>query len=219
MAKILANLDRTIDMPSGFKLVVKVRNGCPPIKLDVQLRERMKLAMAKRYNAATRALDLTQFHLDADLRDIFCGLSRAPIFSAAADIIVENIAELEALNLDGNKINTLDPLKTFLPKLPNLKILYLSNNKVRPIEISDHHLYLPSFSIILIKLKLFQISKQIGYTNRLEPLRNSNIVDLVLKGNPICERLRDDAYVRYNSNRFQLIVSIVLNFHFFQAYG
>lgn len=131
MARILANLDRTIDMPNGFKLMVKVRNGTPPFKLDVKVRDRMKLAMAKRYNAATRALDLTQFHLDADLRDIYCGLSRAPIFTAAADIIVENIAELEALNLDGNKIYTLEPLKHFLGKLPNLKILYLSNNKVR----------------------------------------------------------------------------------------
>lgn len=131
MAKILANLDRTIDMPNGFKLLVKVRNGSPSFKIDVTVRERMKLAMAKRYNLATRALDLTQFHLDADLRDIYCGLARAPIFTAAADIIVENIAELEALNLDGNKIYTLDPLKNFLNKLPNLKILYLSNNKVR----------------------------------------------------------------------------------------
>lgn len=131
MARILANLDRTIDMPNGFKLMVKVRNGSPPFKLDAAVRERMKLAMAKRYNAATRALDLTQFHLDADLRDIYCGLSRAPIFSAAIDIIVENIAELEALNLDGNKIYTLDPLKTYINKLPNLKILYASNNKVK----------------------------------------------------------------------------------------
>lgn len=130
MAKILANTDRTIEMPNGFKLIVKVRNGQPPVKLDAGTRERMKLAMAKRYNAATKALDLTQFHLDPDLSDIYCGLSRAPIFAAAADIITENIAELEALNLDGNKIYTLEMFRNLLNKLPNLKILYLSNNKV-----------------------------------------------------------------------------------------
>lgn len=130
MAKILANLDRTIEMPNGFKLFIKVRNGVPPIKLDANLRERMKLVMAKRYNATTKALDLTQFHMDNDLRDIYCGLSRAPIFSAAADIIVENIADIEALNLDGNKIYQLDLLKNLLNKVPNLRILYLANNKV-----------------------------------------------------------------------------------------
>lgn len=135
MAKILVNLDRSIDMPNGFKLFVKVRNGAPPVKLDANTRERMKLAMAKRYNAATKALDLTQFHMDPDLRDIYCGLSRAPIFAAASDIITENIADLEALNLDGNKMFSLDLFKTLVPKVPNLKILYLSNNKVRVLSI------------------------------------------------------------------------------------
>ncbi|XP_031626575.1 nuclear RNA export factor 1 [Contarinia nasturtii] len=165
-AKILANVDRTIEMPNGFKLIIKVRNGSPQVKIDPTVRERMKLAMAKRYNAVTKALDLTQFHLDADLRDIYCGLSRAPIFSAASDIITENIAELEALNLDGNKINTLEMLKKLLSKLPNLKILYLSNNKIQS-------------------------------AMTLEPLKNSEIIDLVLKGNPLCDRFRDNSiYVR-----------------------
>lgn len=131
IAKIMANLDRTIDMPNGFKLLIKVRNGLPPVKVDATIRERMKLAMAKRYNAETKALDLTQFHMDTDLRDIYCGLSRTPIFSAALDIIIENIADIEALNLDGNKIYTLDLFRNFLQKLPNLKILYMANNKVR----------------------------------------------------------------------------------------
>lgn len=138
MAKILANLDKTIDMPNGFKLIVKVRNGAPPVKIDANTRERMKLVMAKRYNPATKALDLTQFHMDTDLRDIYCGLSRAPIFSAATDIITENIVDLEALNLDGNKIFSLDLFKNFVHKVPNLKILYLSNNKVRLFTIFIH---------------------------------------------------------------------------------
>lgn len=130
MAKILANADRTIEMPNGFKIFIKVRNGSPQVKIDPNIRERMKLAMAKRYNAVTKALDLTQFHLDIDLRDIYCGLSRGPIFATASEIIIENISELEALNLDGNKIHSLEMLRKLLSKLPNLKILYLSNNKV-----------------------------------------------------------------------------------------
>lgn len=130
MATTLANLDRTIEMPNGFKLIVKVRNAMPPVKIDAAVRERMKLVMAKRYNAATKALDLTQFHRDVDLQDIYCGLSRAPYFSAACDIISENIPELEAMNLDGNKFHTVELFRKHLDKLPNLKILYMANNKV-----------------------------------------------------------------------------------------
>lgn len=216
VARILANLDRTIDMPNGFKLTVKVRNGSPPFKLDAAVRERMKLAMAKRYIAANKALDLSQFHLDTDLRDIYCGLSRAPILSTAVDIIVENIAELEALKLDGNKIYTLDPMKTYLNKLPNLKILHVGNNKVSKAIFYgtlSTNIFWPNTYETLMRIE------QIGTASALELLRNTNIIDLELKGNPICNRLRDEVYVRYTFMHFQSSIPIVFYFHFFQAYG
>lgn len=134
IAKILAHADRTIEMPNGFKLIIKVRNGVPPIQLDNTVREQMKLAMVKRYNAPTKALDLTKFHGDPDLTNIYCGLSRGPIMMAVIDIISENIPDLEALNLESNKIYTLEHSKSMINKLPNLKILHLSNNKVRIIH-------------------------------------------------------------------------------------
>lgn len=130
-AKALANVDRTIELPNGFKMIIKVRNSMPPVHLDANVRERMKLVMAKRYNASTKALDLTKFHSDDDLRDIFCALFRPQIMLAAIDIIAENIPDLEALNLDSNKIQSLDHFKCLASKLPNLKILHLGNNKVR----------------------------------------------------------------------------------------
>lgn len=117
-------------MPNGFKLLIKVRNAIPPVHLNAELRERMKLAMAKRYNSMTKALDLTKFHADPDMTDIYCGLARAPIIMAAIDIISQNIPDLEALNLEGNKIYTLETLKTLFTKVPTLKILHLANNKV-----------------------------------------------------------------------------------------
>lgn len=130
VAKALANADREIEMPNGFRLLIKVRNAVPPVHLNADLKERMKLAMAKRYNAMTKALDLTKFHADADLTDIYCGLARAPIIMAAIDIISQNIPDLEALNLESNKIYTLETLKSLFTKVPNLKILHLANNKV-----------------------------------------------------------------------------------------
>lgn len=130
VAEAILKLDKKLELPDGFKISIKVRGSTPQVKVDPALRERMKLAMVKRYNAQTKAMDLTKFHADADLSDIFCALTRSPIMSAVIDIIGENIPDLEALNLNDNKIGYLENLKSIVTKLPNLKILYLGNNKV-----------------------------------------------------------------------------------------
>lgn len=50
---------------------------------------------------------------------------------AAIDIIAENISDLEALNLNDNKIHKVDHLRILPTKLKNLKILYIGDNRVR----------------------------------------------------------------------------------------
>lgn len=104
--------------------------GSPNVELTPALKEKMKLTMAKRYNAMNKALDLSKFHMDPDLQDYFCGLSKPVVFLAAIHIISENIPELEALNLDDNKITIVMQVKGIERKLPNLKILRIGNNKV-----------------------------------------------------------------------------------------
>lgn len=64
IAEKLFHADRKITMPDGFKLVVIVRNAVPNVQIDAEMKEKMKAAMAKRYNATTKALDLTKFHAD-----------------------------------------------------------------------------------------------------------------------------------------------------------
>lgn len=64
IAEQLFYADRKIVMSDGFKLVVIVRNSVPNVAVDASMKEKMKLAMAKRYNATTKALDLTKFHAD-----------------------------------------------------------------------------------------------------------------------------------------------------------
>lgn len=130
VAEKIMRLDRKIDLPDGFKMMLRVRGSMPQTKIDESLKERMKSAMVKRYTSATKALDLTKFHADPDLQDIFCALFRPPIMTAAIDIIAENIPDLEALNLNDNKLNLMDHMKVLPAKLSNLKILYLGNNKV-----------------------------------------------------------------------------------------
>lgn len=130
VAEKIMGLDKKVDLPDGFKMMIRVRGSVPNVKLDDALKERMKLAMVKRYNQQTKALDLTKFHSDPDLSDVFCALFRPQILSAVIDIIVENIPDLEALNLNANKLNIFDHLRTTLAKLQHLKILYLGENRV-----------------------------------------------------------------------------------------
>lgn len=129
-AEALQKVDRTIGLPDGRKMIVIVRNGSPQFTVNEQLKERMKLAMVKRYNAATRALNLEKFHTDPDLSDIFCALFRPQIMLAAFDVIKDNIPDLEALNLNDNKLHMMDHFRHLVQKAPNLKILYLANNKI-----------------------------------------------------------------------------------------
>ncbi|XP_028162399.1 nuclear RNA export factor 1 [Ostrinia furnacalis] len=130
IAEKLFNADRKITMPDGFKLVVIVRNAVPNVSIDDDMKEKMKLTMAKRYNPATKALDLTKFHADPDLSDIFCALSRPMIMLAAIDIIAENIPDLEALNLNDNKLHGIEHLKILSSKFKSLKILYMGDNRI-----------------------------------------------------------------------------------------
>lgn len=202
MARALQNIDRSVELPDGFKLMIKVRNGMPPVVLDSNLRQLMKIAMQRRYSPATKALDLTKFHSDENLRDVYCGLSRPTIMLEAINIIVENTPDLEALNLDSNKIFSLEQLKHLVAKLPNLKTLHLANNKVRAhfkltqLQASEFFIYLSQFNnhISFITLLILQITNYKSVSH----LKEGNILDLVLTGNPAEKNCRDrEAYVRY----------------------
>lgn len=130
VAEKLQDTSRQISTPNGFKMVINVRSGIPQVQIDDSLKQRMKIAMNKRYHALNKALDLSQFHADPDLLDVFVGLFRPTVMMAVIDIIAENIPELEALNLNNNKIHLLDHFKCVPTKLPNLTVLHLANNRV-----------------------------------------------------------------------------------------
>ncbi|KAJ0176221.1 hypothetical protein K1T71_008395 [Dendrolimus kikuchii] len=149
IAEKLFHADRKITMPDGFRLVVIVRNAVPNVVIDAEMKEKMKLTMAKRYNATTKALDLTKFHADPDLTDIFCALFRPVIMLAAIDIIAENIPDLEALNLNDNKLHGTEHLKILSTKLKNLKILYMGDNRIPFIGSLDPFKSLPLVELYL----------------------------------------------------------------------
>lgn len=134
IAELLQEATRKISTPNGFKMLIYVRSGIPQVQIDDALKQRMKNAMIKRYHAQNKALDLSQFHSDPDLLDVFVGLFRPTIMMAVIEIIAENIPELEALNLNNNKIHLLDHFKCVPQKLPCLTVLHLANNRIQNVS-------------------------------------------------------------------------------------
>lgn len=139
IAMALADSDRKITTTDGFKLQVRVsKAGFPQCEIDNKLKERLKQAMAKRYVHETNALDLSRFHRDPDLiTDYFCALFRPVMLKAVLDIVSEHIPDLEALNLDGNKLQLIEKLNVLDKKFTKLKILYLGDNKIKDINQID----------------------------------------------------------------------------------
>jgi len=63
-ASLLLNCNRKITTRNGFNLVIKVNLGFPEYKIDNNLRETLKLVIAKRYIKEKNALNLSKFHRD-----------------------------------------------------------------------------------------------------------------------------------------------------------
>ncbi|OAD59082.1 Nuclear RNA export factor 1 [Eufriesea mexicana] len=139
IALALLDCDRKITTTDGFKLQVRVSNPAfPQCEIDNKLKERLKQAMAKRYVHETNALDLSKFHRDPDLiADYFCALFRPVMLKVVLDIVSDYIPNLEALNLDGNKLQFVEKLNILNKKFTRLKILYIGNNKIKDMNQLD----------------------------------------------------------------------------------
>lgn len=144
VADKLNSLNKQIQCSDGFMLIIRVNSGYPNV-VDVSsnTKEKIKLVMAKRYNAATKALDLTKFHADPNLQDQFCALFKPVILQAVCNVIKENIPEIEAINLQDNRLQVLGHVRNSMKVLKHLKVLHLGNNKVSAIlticEIEVNH--------------------------------------------------------------------------------
>ncbi|GBP03247.1 Nuclear RNA export factor 1, partial [Eumeta japonica] len=118
IAQRLQNIERSVQMPLMATVCLY---GCVPVVPLFQWMRNLKkneTGHGQRYNPQTKALDLTKFHADADFRNIFVGLFRTPVMSAALDIIQANIPDLEALNLNENNIASMESFKNVEQRLP-----------------------------------------------------------------------------------------------------
>ncbi|XP_057318714.1 nuclear RNA export factor 1-like [Microplitis mediator] len=137
-ANKLSECNKKITTPDNHKIQVRIRPGFPRCEIDDTLRGKLKAAMAKRYRQENNALDLSCFHHDPDLvQDYFCALFRPVMLMLVLDIVAEAIPNLEALNLDNNKLSMVDKLVFLEKKFKHLKILYIGDNKIREMHQLD----------------------------------------------------------------------------------
>ncbi|XP_076636350.1 nuclear RNA export factor 1 isoform X1 [Colletes latitarsis] len=139
VAIALINCNNKITITDGFKLQLRVsQEGFPYCEIDSKLKERLKQAMAKRYVNETNALDLSKFHQDPHLvADYFFPLCRPIMLKTVLDIVSECIPNLEALNLDANRLQVLEKLNVLGKKFSKLKILYIGDNRIKEINQLD----------------------------------------------------------------------------------
>ncbi|EDW77201.1 uncharacterized protein Dwil_GK22058 [Drosophila willistoni] len=130
MAGRIQQVGRSACLSNGFLLMPRVKSGIPLAVVDDVLKLKMKNVMAKRYNAETKALNLTRFYADPDLKLTFCPLFQDNVMSAALDIICENVPDLMSLNLNNNSLRTLETFASVETRLPHLQILYLEGNQL-----------------------------------------------------------------------------------------
>ncbi|XP_004614539.2 nuclear RNA export factor 2 [Sorex araneus] len=102
-------------------------------KLQPEEMKQLELTMKKRYDVSQKSLDLQTLRFDPDLmhHDIDIFLNRRQCMSAVQQIIEKNFPELVSLNLGSNKLYQLDGLSDVILKVPTIKTLDLSKNKLK----------------------------------------------------------------------------------------
>ncbi|XP_075232408.1 nuclear RNA export factor 1-like isoform X2 [Lycorma delicatula] len=181
IAEQIMNADRKITANDGNKLRIHVRsNAAPFVQVDDKLKEKLKVAMSRRYQTTNKALDLHKFHADPEFiaENILFPLNRVNLLQAVVQIICESIPELQALDLSDNKLQGLDCLKPLVDKTPQLKVLHIAKNKIR-------------------------------YLNQMEYLYGLPLEDLNIDGNPVCDKFKDQStYVREVRKRFPKVIKL-----------
>ncbi|XP_039294378.1 nuclear RNA export factor 1 [Nilaparvata lugens] len=180
VAEKLNDTDRKITLPDGHKMRLFVKPISCPVDMTDELRENIKLVMAKRYRADTKALDLKKFHSDPDFltKELLVPLMKPNVLNAVVQTICKNIPDIVAIDLSENRLSSLDQLKPLIEKAAVLQILHLHKNSIR-------------------------------HERQLDALQGLGIVELMLEDNPVCNKLKDKtAYVREVRKRFPNVIRL-----------
>lgn len=132
LSSSLRSFNRRITSPVGGKMQVKTnRIFLPTVIFDDKLREHVKVALSRRYNVETKALNMSLFREDSVLKElgIYLAVSRNEVLNMIMQIIQENIPELVSIDVSSNELFTLEAFKKLSAVCKNVKCVNLSQNK------------------------------------------------------------------------------------------
>lgn len=167
--KALKDLDKKIELPDGYDLVVIVERTTPPnISISEDLLSNVKLGMSERYNTTHSALNLNAFHKNFAGKAFFAPLWRTNVMVKVIEILTQNIPEVKAIDLSSNKLMTIDSLMP-LKHLNNLTILYLSDNKISDTRGLEK---LKGLKLVELKMENNPIKERLGssYTDSIRKI-------------------------------------------------
>lgn len=179
-AKSLIALNKQITLADGFKLAIVVKwSPAPNLPINDELKEKIKLVMSRRYDAVTKVLNLSQFHLDEQLCiDYYTPLSRENIMQTVVEIINNHIPDVQVIDASHNKIFNVNQMKPLATKASSLKTLNLGNNKLTQIT-------------------------------ALDPLQGLPLEQLILNQNPLCDRFSEQStYISAVRKRFPKLLKL-----------
>lgn len=100
--------------------------------------------MSSRFIKESNALNLKKFHSDNAFlgEPVYAPLNRGNVMSKVVNIIGDHIPEVSAIDFSDNGIRGLDHFASLVQKAPNVKILYLADNKVGMIQNGYNLIYM-----------------------------------------------------------------------------
>ncbi|KAK3601259.1 hypothetical protein CHS0354_040438 [Potamilus streckersoni] len=136
-ADALNALSRKITLPNGYKLVIIVVPSSPPyVPITDEDIGKLKVCMSKRYDPASKTLNLSNLNKDTDLQaqSLNLALNSPEVMSSVIKIIGDNIPELVALDVSDNNLTSLDHLAALTEKAPSVTKLNLGKNKLKNVD-------------------------------------------------------------------------------------
>ncbi|XP_068703613.1 nuclear RNA export factor 1-like isoform X2 [Montipora foliosa] len=197
-SEALKKVNSKITVRDGSKLILTVRPCGPPHNptrvftrvedgnsvsfregnntLDDNTKEVLKQCLSKRYDVASKALNLSDLFHDEVLNanNVQGILSRPWLASWILQLIGENCPEVQSLDISNNRLKYLDGFRELGQQASNLKHLKICNNQIRAVEELD-------------KIKTL-----------------SQLTSLELDGNPLCDMFQNKGNTYINSVRSKL---------------
>ncbi|KAH8374785.1 hypothetical protein KR200_006113, partial [Drosophila serrata] len=153
VASALFKLDRI-----NNRLWLGVNHRMPVFQYDEAHKKALKEAILARYDDKRQSLDLTSFHNDGILEEMFFALANSHCMTSVLQIVEKEMPELEHLCLDRNHLTSLQPFCQVESRLPRLRSISLEYNDLNSLSLLQSLQLLP-----LVELNLKQNFLPPGY--------------------------------------------------------